>query len=86
MNDKQKKILEAIKESDHPMTEIVSRFGDESMKDVQELLKGKLLEIVHGDGYAAFETLKITKLGIMYTYDDYCDVCECLPCDCNWGN
>ena len=18
--------------------------------------------------------------------DEYCDVCECDPCDCNWGN
>ena len=51
MNDQQKKILEAIKESEKSVTEIIFRFGNESVNDIDDAplnsqIEGDIFELL----------------------------------------
>ena len=53
--------------------------------DVEELEEQGLIIIEIGDGYmGGHQTLSLTQEGLEFI-DSYCEVCECMPCDCDWG-
>jgi hypothetical protein len=86
MRDLEKEILLAVKEFDRSKKSLINQFGLQSI-DIIDLLKEKgFLEFIFGTGFTVFvDTIKITKLGILYLDGEFCPVCECTPCDCNWG-
>ena len=44
-----------------------------------------LLFVSIGEGFVgALKTLSLTAKGQDFI-KDYCDICECMPCDCDWG-
>ena len=50
-----------------------------------ELQDQDLLFVSIGEGFVgALKTLSLTAKGQDFI-KDYCDVCECMPCDCDWG-
>ncbi len=60
----------------------INGITDEAIVELQE----QDLVFVHlGDGYeGSLRTLSLTAKGQEFI-KDYCDVCECMPCDCDWG-
>lgn len=52
---------------------------------VVELQSKDLVFVSIGNGYiGSLRTLSLTAKGQEFI-KDYCDVCECMPCDCDWG-
>ena len=52
---------------------------------IVELQSQGLIVISSNQGFVgALRTLSLTGEGKEFI-KDYCDVCECMPCDCDWG-
>ena len=52
---------------------------------VIELQDQDLIFVSIGEGFVgSLRTLSLTAKG-QHFIKDYCDVCECMPCDCDWG-
>lgn len=52
---------------------------------IMELQDQDLLFVSIGEGFVGtLKTLSLTAKGQDFI-KDYCDVCECMPCDCDWG-
>jgi len=53
---------------------------------IMELQDKELVFVSIGEGYVgSLKTISLTPSG-QELIKDYCDVCECTPCDCDWGN
>lgn len=56
---------------------------DEAIMELQDL---DLIFVDIGEGFVgALRTISLTAKGQDFI-KDYCDACECMPCDCNWGH
>ena len=56
---------------------------DEAIMELQDL---DLVFVDTGEGFVgALRTISLTAKGQDFI-KDYCDACECMPCDCNWGH
>lgn len=54
-------------------------------KDILYLRDNGLVNIFIGEGWnGGLRMMELTDKGKNFI-KDYCDVCECMPCDCNWG-
>ena len=54
-------------------------------KDIIELQDKDYVFVSIGDGYIGrLREISLTPKGQDFI-KDYCDVCECMPCDCDWG-
>ena len=52
---------------------------------IMELQDQDLIFVSIGEGFVgSLRTLSLTAAGQDFI-KDYCDVCECMPCDCDWG-
>ena len=61
----------------------IDGIDDESIMDLQNK---DLIFVSTGEGFVgSLRTLSLTSIGQEFI-KDYCDACECMPCDCNWGN
>ena len=55
---------------------------DDSIVELQNM---DLVFVSLGEGYTGgLRTLSLTAKGQEFI-KDYCAVCECMPCDCDWG-
>ena len=53
--------------------------------DIIELQDQDYVFVSIGDGFVgSLRTLSLTAKGQDFI-KDYCDCCECMPCDCGWG-
>tara|TARA_Y100000287_G_C13960247_1_gene228342 strand:- start:146 stop:409 length:264 start_codon:yes stop_codon:yes gene_type:complete len=53
---------------------------------IMELQDQDLVFVDIGEGFVgALRTISLTAKG-QDLIKDYCDACECMPCDCNWGH
>ena len=60
----------------------VEGITDEAIMELQD--KG-LVFVSLGDGFVGgLRTVSLTPQGQEFI-KDYCDACECMPCDCDWG-
>ena len=56
-----------------------------SEDQIMELQDQDLIFVSIGEGFVgSLKTLSLTAKGQDFI-KDYCDVCECMPCDCDWG-
>ena len=56
---------------------------DESICELQDM---GLVFVSIGEGYiGGLRSISLTKKG-QDLIKDYCDVCECMPCDCGYGS
>ena len=54
--------------------------------DIVALQDKQLVFVSIGEGFTGLlKTVSLTPEGQEFI-KDYCDVCECNPCDCDWGN
>ena len=54
--------------------------------DIEELELEGLISISNEHGYVGgLKTLTLTDKGEEFI-SDFCDVCECMPCDCGYGS
>ena len=61
----------------------VEGITDEDIKFLQD--DGFLL-VTTGDGFVGgLKTLSLTREGQKFI-EDFCSVCECMPCDCGYGS
>ena len=61
---------------------IIEGITDEAIMELQDL---DLIFVDIGEGFVgALRTISLTAKGQDFI-KDYCDACECMPCDCNWG-
>lgn len=73
----------------HPMSTI--SFMDWAVngvteKDIRVLREKGYVVLSTGEGYiGGLRTMKLTDEGLQFI-SDYCDVCECMPCDCGYGS
>ena len=52
---------------------------------IMELQDQDLVFVDIGEGFVgSLRTISLTAKGQDFI-KDYCDTCECMPCDCNWG-
>ena len=55
-------------------------------KDLIELQDQDMIFVSLGDGFVGgLKTLSLTAKGQDFI-KDYCDTCECMPCDCGYGS
>lgn len=60
----------------------ITGLKDEAIVELQD--RG-LVFVSIGEGFiGSLRTLSLTSEGQDFI-KDYCDVCECMPCDCDWG-
>jgi len=60
----------------------VEGINDESIMELQDQ---DLVFVDLGEGFTGgLRTLSLTARGQDFI-KDYCDACECMPCDCDWG-
>jgi len=53
--------------------------------DVESLVKKNYVIVSIGDGFiGGVKTLELTPAGEEFI-KTFCEVCECMPCDCDWG-
>ena len=53
--------------------------------DILKLQEGDYIYVSLGEGYiGGLREISLTTKGQDFI-KDYCDVCECMPCDCDWG-
>ena len=62
---------------------IIEGITDEAIMELQDQ---DLVFVDTGEGFmGALRTISLTAKGQDFI-KDYCDACECMPCDCNWGH
>ena len=60
----------------------INGISDEMIMELQER---DLIFVSIGEGFVAtLKQFSLTPAGQDFI-KDYCDVCECMPCDCDWG-
>jgi len=53
--------------------------------DIEHLIKKDYVRITFGEGYmGGVQILHLTSIGQDFI-KDFCETCECMPCDCDWG-
>lgn len=61
----------------------IEGISDEMIMELQDL---ELIFVSIGEGFVgSLRTLSLTAKGQDFI-KDYCDVCECMPCDCGYGS
>lgn len=88
MDNDEKKILNLIKDHGLSLKNLKEAFDFDIKKIIDSQESSGLIETSFKrikDG-GLVETIEITNLGKMHLDDEFCSVCECTPCDCNWGN
>ena len=74
-------ILLALEEDPKSRTQLIERFG-KSIDNFLNVLTEEGLVLFNWDDE---DLIQITPHGRLELDSDYCEACECSPCDCNWG-
>tara|TARA_E500000331_G_scaffold352676_1_gene401735 strand:- start:107 stop:370 length:264 start_codon:yes stop_codon:yes gene_type:complete len=79
-----KKILKELVSKPKSRTELDKLFGNSTKLALSTLSARHLInQVIQESGQRVVE---ITPLGRLQIDPDYCDSCECTPCDCGYGN
>ena len=55
-------------------------------EDVEHLMEKEYITVSLGEGYTGgMKYLHLTPKAQEFI-SSYCEVCECMPCDCDWGH
>ena len=66
--------------------EIDYRFEGIKEETIEALEDLEYIEISVGEGFmGGIRTISITPEGAKFI-ETFCDTCECMPCDCDWGH
>ena len=86
INDTQYGILQACHKFDRNPLSLIRDFGDATYKEIDILENLGLLKLEQGEGYSqSVIYYTLTEEGHKFM-KDYCHACECIPCDCGYGN
>lgn len=77
--------LSALKKYDRNIHSLKLEFAI-TEKEISKLVHEGLAILEEGKGFSGgVRNLCITSKGEEFI-NSYCDVCECMPCDCDWGH
>ena len=79
-----KKILKELVSRPKSRTELDKLFGNSTKLALSTLSARHLISQVIQEG--GQRVVEITHLGRLQIDPDYCESCECTPCDCGYGN
>ena len=87
MTNKQLHLLKMISRLDpNGDSTIDHRFEGLDEDTVEELENLEYIVVSIGEGFmGGVRTLSITHKGKRFI-ESFCDTCECMPCDCDWGH
>ena len=87
MTNQQLHLLKIISNFDSTIdTEIDYKFEGIKEETIEALEDLKYIEISEGEGFVGgVRIISITKEGSKFI-ETFCDICECMPCDCDWGH
>jgi len=74
-------ILLAIEEDPKTVQQLEDHFGQPVSSWVDNLSGQGLIS----PGWNETDLIEITARGKLELDSDFCESCECSPCDCNWG-
>lgn len=78
-------VLHALKKYDRNVYSLRQEFGI-TEEEVSKLIHDGLAILELGEGFnGGLRNLCLTLKGKEFI-DSYCDVCECMPCDCGYGS
>ena len=82
----QLRLLNELKKKDHRQCYVEWAVEGITESDVIQLKEEGYVNVSFGEGYiGGLKTLSLTETGRVFI-DDFCDVCECMPCDCGYGS
>ena len=85
MTNQELHILKKISRMDNNEGIAVDYLLEVSEKELDNLEKHEYIEISIGEGFlGGVKTLTITEEGKKFI-ETFCDTCDCMPCDCDWG-
>ena len=85
MVPQQLQLLSILSQSDERQAYVKWTIEGITEKHIIELQDKGLVFVSLGDGFiGSLQTLSLTTEGDDFI-KDYCDACECMPCDCDWG-
>lgn len=83
---KQLHLLHELTKKDHRQCYVEWVVEGITETDVLKLKEEGYISVSFGQGYiGGLKTLSLTASG-RKLIDGFCDVCECLPCDCGYGS
>ena len=86
MTQKQIQLLYVLSQRDERQSYVqwsISGIDDDAIMELQDK---DLVFVSIGEGFVGgLRTLSLTAKGQDFI-KDYCDVCECMPCDCDYGS
>ena len=61
--------------------------GDPIIKKIiSDLIRHKLINCEEGEGFmGGVKMYNLTSKGKKTIFPQWCESCECVPCDCDWG-
>lgn len=86
MTNKQLHLLKILSRQDTEAAAVCRlTFEGVEEKDIEELMDKDFVRVTLGDGHMeGIEVLHLTADGHDFI-KDFCETCECMPCDCDWG-
>lgn len=86
MKQKYLKLLKFLSErKGEATTGLQWTFEGMSTDDIDYLLQKEYISVQSGKNYSGYITnICLTQKGLEFI-KSYCNVCECMPCDCDWG-
>lgn len=86
MTPQQLELLHVLSQRDERMSYVEWTIEGIVDEDIVELQEQDLVFVSIGEGFVGgLRSLSLTAKGQEFI-KDYCDVCECMPCDCDWGS
>ena len=86
MTELEYKLLKKMNKQFRSHLSLTREFGAEVSDALISLVQKEYLVHEIGAGWtASVNYYEITDKGKDYV-KHYCDACECIPCDCDWGN
>ena len=85
MTDQQLQLLYLLSKKEERQSYVEWTITGLKDKAIEELQEQDLVFVSIGEGFiGSLRLLSLTSKGQDFI-KDYCDVCECIPCACDWG-
>tara|TARA_B100000035_G_C20778808_1_gene455967 strand:- start:383 stop:646 length:264 start_codon:yes stop_codon:yes gene_type:complete len=86
MTTQQLQLLHLLSQREERQCYVEWSFEGIDDKAIMDLQDKDLVFVSTGEGFVgSLRTLSLTAKG-QDLIKDYCDTCECIPCDCDWGH